>query len=568
MHRRGLAAVLAAAVCVASATLGFAPFASAEPRTVRVGVYENEPKVFTDENGEPSGIFIDLIEQIAEEEGWQLEYVPGTWSEGLRALRTGEIDLMPDVAYTTERDRQFDFHERPVVESWSYVYSARGKRIDRFSQLDGMRLAVLRDSVQESAVQEMAEGFELELTLVRVASLDEAFAAVEAGEADAAVANYLFGDYFYRDYDLEKTPVVFNAIPLYFAVTQGRNEDLLEAIDARLERWVQEPGSIYYRTLRHYTVADDDQTALRRALWVLACLGVLLGGAVGWILLLRWQVRVRTMRLEQAKEELEQHRVQLEAQVAERTAQLARANDRLAAASKSKSDFLTLMSHETRRDLNSVIRLSDSLAARAPGELEDETRRTAEAIKRAGTHLLRLVTNVLSLARIDAGGVDVRREPFDAAGLVRNIVDALSVQAAERGLSISAEVPARQVMIVSDERIVRQILLNLADNALKFTAEGFVVMALSDRGHQVALSVRDTGRGIDPGDIKDLFTEFRQGPHPIREEDRGAGLGLSIAAKMAALIDAELDVMSIPGRGSTFTLTLPSIVSTEARQGR
>ena len=100
--------------------------AEADVRTVTVGVYENAPKVFTSEAGKPSGIFIEIIEHIAKAEGWSLHYVSGTWAEGLARLAKGEIDLMPDVAYTSEREKIYSFHKMPVLSVWSQVYAAKG----------------------------------------------------------------------------------------------------------------------------------------------------------------------------------------------------------------------------------------------------------------------------------------------------------------------------------------------------------------------------------------------------------------------------------------------------------
>ena len=102
------------------------PSVHADSRIVRVGVYENAPKVFTAESGKPSGIFIDIIEHIAETEGWDVKYVAGTWTEGLDRLKKGEIDLMPDVAYTAERNKIYSFHKVPVLSSWYQVYAPRG----------------------------------------------------------------------------------------------------------------------------------------------------------------------------------------------------------------------------------------------------------------------------------------------------------------------------------------------------------------------------------------------------------------------------------------------------------
>jgi len=107
-----------------------------QSRTVRVGVYQNEPKIFMDKNGQPAGIFIELLDEIAAQEGWTLVYVPCEWAACLQALEDGQIDLMPDVAYSPERDAKYDFHKTPVLESWSRIYASPSARINKLSDLD------------------------------------------------------------------------------------------------------------------------------------------------------------------------------------------------------------------------------------------------------------------------------------------------------------------------------------------------------------------------------------------------------------------------------------------------
>jgi len=200
--------------------------AAAQGRVIRVGVYQNEPKIYLDQNGKASGFFIELIEKIASREGWKLQFVPCEWEACLRALEDGNIDLMPDVAYSAERDVKFDFHKIPVIESWSRVYASPAAPVTKISELDGKRIALLQGSVQQTVFQQLMDGFGYKVTIVPTNSYDQAFTMAANGSADAAISNQLFGDYFYQKYELEKTTIDFNPVDLFYATAQGRNPDL------------------------------------------------------------------------------------------------------------------------------------------------------------------------------------------------------------------------------------------------------------------------------------------------------------------------------------------------------
>ena len=160
-------------------------------RVVNVGVYENAPKIFISESGQPSGIFIDIIEYIAKSEGWRLQYVPGTWGEGLGRLERREIDLMPDMAYTKDRDKIFAFHKVPVLSSWFQVYARKGSGIKSILDLGGKRIAVLDRSVQQEAFARLVAGFGINATLISLSDYQTAFEQVAKGEADAVITNSL-----------------------------------------------------------------------------------------------------------------------------------------------------------------------------------------------------------------------------------------------------------------------------------------------------------------------------------------------------------------------------------------
>ncbi len=270
-----------------------------EGQTVKVGIYENAPKVFTAKTGEPAGIFIDIIEYIAKGEGWQLQYVPGSWAEGLERLARGEIDLMPDVAYTAEREKIYSFHKEPVLSSWSQVYAKKGSGIRSILDLADKRIATLQGSVQQEAFTRFSEGFGLKITLLPAADYASAFAMVAKDEADAAISNSFFGMQHIRQYGLEDTAVIFSPSTLLFAAPRNAPQQLLETIDRYLVELRRNTESVYYVSLKRWT---SEEVKFKIPQWLqivgLGGLGFLIMSLVGSAIL-KHQVNQRTRELRQ-----------------------------------------------------------------------------------------------------------------------------------------------------------------------------------------------------------------------------------------------------------------------------
>ena len=277
---------------------------SAGFRLVRVGLYENNPKIFTDEKGQAGGIFANILNEIAKIEKWRLIYVPGKWSEGLLALERGDIDLMPDVAFSHERNTKYDFHEEQVVESWSQVYTNKNYMIKKLADLNGKRIALLKDSIQETVLEQMLNGFGYKAVIVEVPTYEKAFELAAKGTVQAVVSNQFFGDYNYMKYGLYKTAIVFNPVSLYFATASGVNNDLLKAIDGNLKMMKSEPGSVYYRELGCWMERPPRVAVPRYLAWIIGSIGGILAAALLIILVLRRQVAIRTITLAKAKETL------------------------------------------------------------------------------------------------------------------------------------------------------------------------------------------------------------------------------------------------------------------------
>jgi len=273
-------------------------------RKIRVGLYENKPKVFTNADGQASGIFVGILEAIARKENWQIAYVCCKWPECLALLSEGRIDLMPDVAVTAERRKKFDFHQEAVIESWSRIYANGEKPLKYWSDLDGRRIALLEGSIQTEVFTRMINGFGYNTPIVKAPSYEKAFGLAANGTVDAVVSNNFFGNHYYRQYGLKKTTIVFNSVPLYFATGRGANPALLEAIDHHLRTMKSEPDSVYYQELMRWMENPPNRIIPRYLVWSVGIIAGLLAFAFVIILLLRHQVKIKTKHLVQANETL------------------------------------------------------------------------------------------------------------------------------------------------------------------------------------------------------------------------------------------------------------------------
>lgn len=287
----------------AAAILAITAASYAEPVPLRVGVYDNPPKLLLSEQGEVSGILGDLLQQIASRENWRVDPVPCSWSVCLKMLENGELDLLPDVARTQAREQRYQFHTEPALMSWSQVYTADDVRLSNLLDLDGKTVAVLDGSVQEDYLHKLATNFSLDVNWLPSNNLDNAFNAVVNGEADAVVSSHYYGNNKMQALSLNATPILFQPARLFYAVSPHRDGAILEVIDAYLTRWKVMPDSVYYQTLEKWTLPSEKPIPVI-IWWLLAALMMILILVVTFNLTLRRQVNLKTRDLFESENRL------------------------------------------------------------------------------------------------------------------------------------------------------------------------------------------------------------------------------------------------------------------------
>jgi len=551
---------------------------AADPITIKAGIYDNYPKLFIDDNGIASGFWPDILNYIAAEEGWNIEYIYGSWNECLQRLETGEIDMMPDIAFTGERAEKYDYSGETVYTSWSMVYVPEGAQIESVLDLEGKTVAVMQGSINvegPTGIKQLTRAFDVNCTFVETSSYADVFKLVEQGKADAGVSSKDFGYQHYLEYGLQETPIIFQPSQLYFAFPKGAelNPYLIEKIDYYVKNMKEDRESFYYDLIIKWflQVPAEKRVIPEWMIWILATIGglaVLLGGGS---FVMRRQVQRRTRdlteeitRRKKADEELSKYREHLEQLVEERTAEIERknqeleeANIRLQEMDRLKSVFLASMSHELRTPLNSIIGFTGILLMELAGPVNDEQKKQLSMVKNSASHLLNLINDVLDISKIEAGKVEISPEEFELKDIIKETADTFSVMASDKGLELVVEVP-EGIRLFKDKRRFKQILMNLLSNAMKFTEHGSVkVLAEADEDKIIRLHVSDTGIGIKKDELGKLFQPFQQIDISLTKKYDGTGLGLYLTKKLVDILGGNISARSEYGKGTEFVINMP-----------
>lgn len=636
------------------------------PRQVRVGVYENPPKVYTNSDGVIDGFWPAILTDIAKRENWELVWIKCSWEKCLERLERNEIDLMVDVGVNDARKEKYAFSNEIVLVSWARVYVREGTEIQTILDLDGKKVAGLTGSVNfdgPEGIKALADKFDISVEFRGLSSYEAVFQAVQNGIVDAGVTNKDYGDLNEKEYGLNRTPIIIQPTQLTFAypIDGQLTEYLMKTIDRNIVSMKADQESVYYSALDNYFGLRSDELIVetipawvpRLALWTLGVLLFLLAVSVTS----RLQVNRQTKRLHESETRYETltrvtpvgiFRTDVEGKTTfvnetwcliaglpgneaigvgwlkaihpedremlaknwetitalskgstadyrflhadgsvvwvigqavpeynakseligyvgtitditerKKVEELKVAVAKAESADKLKSAFLATMSHELRTPLNSIIGFTGILLQKLVGPLSLEQEKQLKMVQSSALHLLNLINDVLDISKIEADQVTIAIEQFEITQVFSQCIEKIQPMAITKGLRLKKNIEHEPLIVVSDKRRVEQILINLLNNAVKFTESGEVVLKSKLDGETIQISVKDSGIGIAKEDVQTLFMPFKQIDTGLTRKYEGTGLGLSICKRLVELLGGRIWVESELGKGSEFIFTLP-----------
>ncbi|MCF7901804.1 MAG: transporter substrate-binding domain-containing protein [Candidatus Marinimicrobia bacterium] len=498
--------------------------------TIRVGIYQNNPKIFIDDSGNPRGIFVDILRHIALENDWSVQYVPGEWYECLERLESGDIDLMPDVAWSEERAEIFDFNQVTVLNNWGQVYVPRESEIETIPELHGKTIAVMRGDYSYSEFRQNLVDFGVSCNYLEVNSFEEVFQTLDDHRADAGMISRFFGIVDQREHQVRSTSIMCCPAQLHFTVTKGDPKQLLAPIDASLNTMKNINNSVYYHAISKWLDRPVEWTWPLWAGYLLVFLAGVMAALIVAAIALKLQVRKITKELMAAQEKIIQ-------------------NQRLSALGEMASGIV----HDFRNYLTPILGNVDMLLMHTEKWTDKSfVQPILEQIRKVVGDSEQIVERLQEFYRPREGSE--RLEPVDLNLVVSESMDLARHRSLDMmKLKIDQNLTNRS-RILGKPGELREAVINLIFNAIDAMPEGGTLsFTTREEEDQVILAIQDTGLGMaEEVKIRALDPFF------TTKGEEGTGMGLAMVYGTVVRHNGTIQIDSEPGQGTTILITFPA----------
>ncbi|WP_193771338.1 ATP-binding protein [Candidatus Magnetaquicoccus inordinatus] len=513
-------------------------------RLVRVGVYQNPPGVAITEQGKVQGFYIDILEEAASAEGWQLQYVPGNWADNLARLESAEIDLLVAIAHTQERSKKYQFTRETVFSNWGQVYT-RNSEIQSILHLEKRKVAGMRNDIYTIRFVELMNSFNIPFTLVETDEYRDIFKQIADGSVEAGVISRANAKAMESDYDLFRSPIVCCPMEIRYATLKGRNSDILEGLDKEIGVMRKEKDSLYYRSLERWFGGENKREFPGWLMWALAIItGAAILLAVG-LFILRRQARLIEMKLEQSYADKREMEV------------------KMLAASKLATigEVATGVAHELNQPLTYISTFTQNMEV----ALQNNSLDLERIKKRIGTvneqfrRIDEIIRHLQTFGRKDETIGGNSMQSIHLSEVVNKTLLFLGERIRLRNITLEKNFADDVPAIAGNMTRLEQIFINFFQNAIHALAnrdEATITITIKylPENQKVQVQFTDNGMGMEPEVRKKIFEPF----FTTKGIGEGTGLGLSIVYGIVQEHGGSITCISEPGIGTTFALLFPA----------